>query len=326
MKSLTNVAIFIFMVFTLGCGETESEITEEKTRRSRCSSKCDEASAVTTLRFLENLTLVVTGTEFHLTAKTLGDLQSQVNIDIEIDGEAEVFLQMFPSMDGTSYDTKNPFALPEAYETLTIYAWVDIDEVEYLQEFTFDVDSDVGVESLEQANNLGSDPFAEAKDVEAAVITIALDVQAPAYVSADVHRDFGLRGTEFWQKWPGGENPTYSYSVGTEEGRKCIYASARRFEAVMADPPQSLIDLYEGSNWRGGFFSWNDDYSSDKARDLTRGSALWAWKTHLVKWISQTGKDGECHLPTKSMVDRFAKIALEKSESEGGEIKGARSQ
>ena len=60
---------------------------------------------------------------------------------------------------------------------------------------------------------------------------------------------FSMGGTEFWQKWTGGENPTFSFAAGSDFGRRCMYASARRWEAVMADPPADLVQVLNDSNW-----------------------------------------------------------------------------
>ncbi len=320
MKNLTKVAIFTSFLFAIGCGESDPAANGENEVRSRCTSKCDDATS--SLKVLEGMTLVGEGSEFNLTSKTVGELDNEVWIDIEIDNEVVVLTEMFPSADGTTYDTKSTFDLP-AYETMTVVAFGFINSVKYEQKFVFTGDEKVGVEDGEEP---AVDPFAAAKDVEAAVITIDPNLAAPDYKSADVEVDFALDGTEFWQKWVGGENPTYSYSVGSEAGRKCMYASARRFEAIMADPPQSILELKDESNWNGRFFNWNDDYSPDNAQGSASGSVLWAWKTHLVKFISQTAPAGKCHLPTKSMLDRFAKVALTRSAAENGEIEGAQSR
>jgi hypothetical protein len=137
---------------------------------------------------------------------------------------------------------------------------------------------------------------------------------------------FSLGGTEFWQRWPGGESPTFSYSVGTDFGRRCMTAAALRFEAIMADPPEEIVTLRDQSNWSGSFFNWVDDYSHESASSDARGARLWAWRTGLVKWISQTAKDGSCHLPTREMVLEAAASCLATAESDDGEIQGCRAQ
>ena len=83
-----------------------------------------------------------------------------------------------------------------------------------------------------------------------------------------------------------------------------------------------MLELKENTNWSGRFFNWNDDYSDPAANGRPRGAVLWAWRTGLVKWISQTGADGTCYLPTLSMVERAAANCLRKGESNDGEIEG----
>ena len=72
--------------------------------------------------------------------------------------------------------------------------------------------------------------FEEALDVTKGVITIGKDIPVPTYQRAQGNLGFSLGGTEFWQKWSGGLNPTYSYSAGSDDGRKCMQASAIRFQ------------------------------------------------------------------------------------------------
>jgi hypothetical protein len=167
------------------------------------------------------------------------------------------------------------------------------------------------------------DPWAPAKDVTAHLVVFPDDHQSPAayeWPQAGT-TGFSMGGTEFWQKWSGGESPTFNFSVGSENGRRCMFASARRFEAIMAVLPENLVILKEDSNWGGSFFNWNDDYSNDSWGSAT-GARLWAWRTSLVKWISQTNKDGTCYLPTLRMVEDLALDCLEKAEVTGGEIQG----
>lgn len=167
-----------------------------------------------------------------------------------------------------------------------------------------------------------ADPWADARDPDLALVRLPEDLAAPeSYDYPDVDR-FALNGTEFWQRWSGGHSPTFSFSEGTEQGRRCMQASAIRFETIVGDPPEGLIELLEGSEWGGSFFNWNDDYTRGTS-DGT-GARLWAWRTGLVKWISQTNRDGSCYLPTRAMVDRLIESCLATAESTGGEIQGCR--
>ena len=142
-------------------------------------------------------------------------------------------------------------------------------------------------------------------------------------IARSVEMSFSLGGTEFWQKWSGGENPTYSFSDGSDNGKRCMYASARRWEAIMAVVPESLVKLREESNWGGSFFNWNDDYSQSDWGD-GQSARLWAWRTTLIKWISQTSKDGSCFLPTLEMVEALSENCMQKANTGDGEIMGCK--
>lgn len=167
------------------------------------------------------------------------------------------------------------------------------------------------------------DPWAQAKDVTIHRAEFPEDLAAPdSYQYPQVGGSgFSMGGTEFWQKWTGGENPTYSYSKGSEFGKRCMYASARRFEALMTDPLPGLVELKENSNWGGSFFNWNDDYALSDWGDGSK-ARLWAWRTSLVKFISQTNKDGSCYLPTLEMVELLIEKCSSTAASSNGEIQG----
>ncbi|GAB5546309.1 MAG: hypothetical protein SangKO_060690 [Sandaracinaceae bacterium] len=165
------------------------------------------------------------------------------------------------------------------------------------------------------------DPWAEARDPELALVSFPEDMAAPESYQYPRVDGFGLGGTEFWQQWPDGHSPTFSFSDGTDHGRRCMQASAIRFETIMADPPESMVRLREESNWSGRFFNWNDDFTLSEWSD-GRGARLWAWRTGLVKWISQTNRDGTCWLPTREMVERVAEDCLLRGERSDGEIQG----
>ena len=165
------------------------------------------------------------------------------------------------------------------------------------------------------------DPFAQAYDVNLHKISFPEGTPAPTYKSASTGTSFYLGGTEFWQKWPGGENPTYSYYAGTPFGQRCMHASARRFEAIMAVAPETLLNMKDNSGWGGSFFNWNDDFSESTWGDGS-SARLWAWRTTLVKWISQTNRDGSCYLPTLEMVRSLADKCAARAASSEGEIQG----
>jgi hypothetical protein len=213
---------------------------------------------------------------------------------------------------------------------------LDVTELSGWDVLTVQVSGEFGDEAFEQnfefragdadATEFFIDPYAGARDVDMAVIEFDTELAAPAYPYPRTDSRFGLSGTEFWQKWSGGHNPTYSYSEGTEAGRRCMSASSIRFVAIMADPPQSLIELEETTNWSGRFFNWNDDFSHQNSTGRASGAALWAWRTSLIKWISQTGDDGRCYLPTRDLVERAAASCLRRAERDDGEIEGCQAR
>jgi hypothetical protein len=170
--------------------------------------------------------------------------------------------------------------------------------------------------------NPPADPYADARDVTKAVVKFPEGTLAPTSYDYPDGGEFNLGGTEFWQKWSGGHNPTYSFSEGTDKGRLCMQASAIRFEEIMKAAPEDLVKLNADTNWSGSFFNWNDDYSGPGAFGDASGARLWAWRTTLIKWISQTAKDGSCHLPTLDMVKRAATACLTTGAGAAGEIQG----
>lgn len=166
------------------------------------------------------------------------------------------------------------------------------------------------------------DVYADARDVTKALVVFPADAPAPTAYEYPDGGAFHLSGTEFWQKWSGGKNPTYSFSEGTDAGRRCMQASAIRFAAIMKDAPEELVKLDADTNWSGSFYNWNDDYSNPDSYGDGSGARLWAWRTSLIKWISQTKKDGSCLLPTKDLVIAAAKACLATGAGAMGEIQG----
>ncbi|MEE2786463.1 MAG: hypothetical protein VX589_03925 [Myxococcota bacterium] len=165
------------------------------------------------------------------------------------------------------------------------------------------------------------DRFAGARDVTLHRVMFDEDFEVTSYQYPASSFGMRLGGTEFWQKWPDGENPTYNFDDGTPYGRRCMMASAIRFASIMENAPETLKKLREDSNWSGSFFNWNDDFSKSPWGD-GRGARLWAWRTSLIKWISQTNQDGSCYLPTLSMVEAAADTCLNYSDRSGGDIQG----
>jgi hypothetical protein len=171
--------------------------------------------------------------------------------------------------------------------------------------------------------------YAEALDVHAEKIFIDPAAPAPTQYTPPPRITIGdaggvsLNGTEFWRMWLEGQVEdirNFSFSEGTELGRKCMQASAIRFEAVMAQAPAELADLLANSTWGGSFFNWNDDYSM--GGQLESRAKLWAWRSHLIKWISQTAPDGTCYLPTLDMLEQLMPICIETAAANEGSVQG----
>lgn len=133
---------------------------------------------------------------------------------------------------------------------------------------------------------------------------------------------FNMNGWEWWQKWPGGFEPTFEYEEATPAGITCSVASAMRFAAVMHDPPEDVVRLLSDTTWEGRFFNWNDDFSEPNSVGDGDGAVLWAWRDYLIKWISQTNRDGTCYLPTYEMLERAAANCLATASGAAGNIQG----
>jgi hypothetical protein len=195
----------------------------------------------------------------------------------------------------------------------------EVDAVSYVGPMAF---SQLIAATADRCAMPAGDIYADARDVTKSKIAFPAGTEAPRQYDYPSAPGFNLGGTEFWQKWSGGHSPTYSFGEGTDAGRLCMQASAIRFEAIMADAPAELVKLKADTNWSGSFFNWNDDYSGPGAYGDASGPRLWAWRTGLVKWISQTAKDGSCLLPTRDLVIKAANACLERGQGAMGEIQG----
>ncbi len=174
------------------------------------------------------------------------------------------------------------------------------------------------------AEAVAETPWAQVYDLELAHVRLPDDLRAPDQYPRPSVDNFRLGGTEFWQKWSGGENPTFSYSKGSDFGRRCMVAAALRFQLIMVDPPESILEVKANTNWGGSFFNWVDDYGGPNPWGSASSPRLWAWRTGLVKWISQAAADGTCYLPTLSMVESLAADCLATAAANDGEIQGCR--
>lgn len=132
-----------------------------------------------------------------------------------------------------------------------------------------------------------------------------------------------IYGVDWFQKWGGGRSADHDWANGSENGKRCMWASVLRFEAIMKNAPPELAEyLATYTKWDGSFYNRNDDYSG-ASEDGTpafgdaKGARIWAWRTNLSKWISATAKDGSCYLPTRKMlVDYLAACKTHAAESD----------
>ena len=285
---LKNLIIVTLLAFSLGCDAGE-EVVEQDNQNLALGGKADQAC--------------------DLNAGDAHSVEADAGLDdgdamMVMEGDASEESDVIEAGDGTEESSDTVLADGEVLEE----EWIEEEPEELVEEETLCVDAE--------------DPFAEAYDVNLHRITFPEGTPAPTYAAANTSQTpFRLGGTEFWQKWSGGLNPTYSYYAGTSFGQRCMYASARRFEAIMAVAPESLASLRENSGWSGSFFNWNDDYSESTWGDGNK-ARLWAWRTTLIKWISQTNLDGSCFLPTLSMVEALAENCANRAENSDGQIQG----
>lgn len=348
---LRSSAFALVTVLALGCGtgtgdgpnddpEANPQDYPELGVSEACGGKCDDPDAVlnaSTSRLINSLDMVDyqsadgESESFALTASLidLGDEEAPLEgatLSLELyaaDGASNPDFKLTAELvfDGTDF-------VSQAIDTSELLPWqlmrVDVTGEHagrtINQAFEFAPGFEVGAEVVPELD--AEDPWAAAKDVNLPVIQLDADLAVPDYERPSGVDGFSLGGTEFWQRWEGGHNPTFSYSAGTDLGRKCMYASARRFEAIMREAPEAMHNLRESTNWGGSFFNWNDDFSDPSAYRRPRGAVLWAWRTTLIKWISQTGPDGSCFLPTLEQVERAAASCQSRGDSNDGEIEG----
>jgi hypothetical protein len=187
-----------------------------------------------------------------------------------------------------------------------------------------------GVSDLSADSNGMAKIRAAVKDVEQEHVVFTDDVTAPNESAGGGARTehVSLYGVDWFQKWAGGRSADHDWSIGSTYGKRCMWASVARFEAIMKDPPPELTAfLADYSKWSGSFYNWNDDYGGTSADGEpawgdARGARLWAWRTGLTKWISATAKDGSCYLPTRKMVVDYVSACKEHVASNDGEMQG----
>jgi len=146
-----------------------------------------------------------------------------------------------------------------------------------------------------------------------------------------------LSGPEWWQRWSGGATQSFSWSAGTDYGKRCGQASAIRLQAIweyeeagedgeMRRPGREAFQrLLDGSGWGGTMYNWTEDVSQGGYAVFSPAS-MWAWRTHAIKWINVVRADGSCDLPTLALVEAFADRCLEQAASSDGEIENCQAE
>lgn len=176
----------------------------------------------------------------------------------------------------------------------------------------------------------GDDPWAGAKDVNLHHVEFTDATPIPdSFTRADAG-PVSLSGPEWWQRWSGGATQSFSWSEGTDYGKRCGQASAIRLEALWnyADEAGNLPgreafeDLLNNTGWRGTMYNWTEDVS-EGGRPSFNPASMWAWRTGAIKFINVTRADGSCDLPTLDLLQRFSATCLDRA-GDGTEIQGCR--
>jgi hypothetical protein len=125
---------------------------------------------------------------------------------------------------------------------------------------------------------------------------------------------FSTGGFEYW---PYKETPPlypskiqWGYDSGSEPAKKCMAAAFADLKEILRDPPPELVQLKEKYGIRS-FFNWNNDMTDAPTRVRAQIREIWLYQGRLIKWISETKRDGTCLLPERSDLVAFAKGCLE---------------
>lgn len=125
---------------------------------------------------------------------------------------------------------------------------------------------------------------------------------------------FYIGGFEYWPYKE--EQPLYpskiqwGFSSGSDPARLCMAEATRSLAKILENPPKSLLDLREKHGVRS-FFNWNNDYTGAERDAMAGHRRLWLYNQSLIKWISETNRDGGCLIPSKADLDRFAKACID---------------
>jgi hypothetical protein len=133
---------------------------------------------------------------------------------------------------------------------------------------------------------------------------------------------FYIGGYEYWPFKE--EQPLYpskiqwGYEAGSEPAKKCMAASKRALVEILQNPPAELLELKRKTGI-SSFFNWNNDYTGAEADGMASSNfrVLWLYNGRLMKWISETNRDGNCRLPERSDLRALARDCLKRLEQQG---------
>ncbi len=179
-------------------------------------------------------------------------------------------------------------------------------------------------------------PWALARDVHSMHVEFTDATPIPdSYSRPEGVSPVSLSSPEWWQRWSGGATQSFTWSEGTDYGKRCGQASAIRLQAIfeyeetdaegnVTRPGQEAFDnLRENSGWGGTMYNWTEDVSEGGWASFSPAT-MWAWRTSAVKFINVVHPDGSCDLPTLELVQDFSATCLAQAERDDGAIQGCR--
>ncbi|HZO15168.1 MAG TPA: hypothetical protein VFB62_17960 [Polyangiaceae bacterium] len=123
-----------------------------------------------------------------------------------------------------------------------------------------------------------------------------------------------------FEYWPYAEGPPaypdevgWGFYAGSPEAKKCMAASRAQLVEILADPPPELVAFREAHGVYA-FYNWNNDYTGAFGDQLAPMDYqyLWLYNQNLIKWISETNRDGRCIIPSREELVKFASECINK--------------
>ena len=196
-------------------------------------------------------------------------------------------------------------------------------------------ETDTGETDTGETDTGETDTAADGDEAWVAFLDAASDVERPFIEIPEGPRPVGLYddpavegydllGPEFWERWPGGDTQEFDEDNASDNGLKCAFAAATRWEALHSSPPQAFADMRENQNWSGTYFNWIEDVSEGGSVAFATG--WWAWRTGTMKFITVVHPDGTCELPTFELMRSAGEICGATGANDDGEIQGCRAQ